>query len=250
MSRAKEMRERVEELRRHFHSFDFGDGIRTKPNHVFRRFRRRLNILQIPADLTGKTVLDIGAWDGFFSMEFERRGAKRVLAVDAELWDAETGRAFDAFQLVLSHFKSKVIEHQRLDILELDLSKIGTFDLVFCAGVLYHLRHPLLALEKVRAVTAGTLMLETASLVPAIHERLPMMTFYPGDPHTEAMHSRGDFKWMLGSYPTEAWVKQALAAAGFDRQETIYRPSFKIVKKLQALVTNRPSRGRLIIHAS
>jgi hypothetical protein len=57
-----DFRTRFEELRGHFHSpFDFGHGMRTRPLHVQRRFDRRLRLLQIPADLSGKTVLDIGA---------------------------------------------------------------------------------------------------------------------------------------------------------------------------------------------
>jgi tRNA (mo5U34)-methyltransferase len=84
---------RAAELRDHFHSpFDF-DGFNTKPPHVQRRFQRRLRLLPIPADLSGKTVLDVGAWDGFFSFEFERRCAKRVLAIDA--WG---GRGLDVFE--------------------------------------------------------------------------------------------------------------------------------------------------------
>src|SRR5439155_11676932 len=113
----------------------------TKPRHVERRFRRRLRLQRVPQDLTGKTVLDIGAWDGFFSFEFERRGAKRVLAIDTFAWDPRPGgfpRGFEAFKLAHEHFNSKV-EHQRLDVCELDPARVGTFDLVFCAGVLYHM---------------------------------------------------------------------------------------------------------------
>jgi hypothetical protein len=62
--------ERVCELRPKFYSpFDFGGGVVTKPWYVKRRFKRRLSLLDLP-DLTGKTVLDIGAWDGYFSFEF------------------------------------------------------------------------------------------------------------------------------------------------------------------------------------
>jgi tRNA (mo5U34)-methyltransferase len=244
------LREQIEELRGHFYSpFDFGDGIKTKPWHVARRFDRRLKLLQIPDDLTGKTVLDIGTWDGYFAFEFERRGAKRVLAIDSFLWDPDIGRAFEAFMLARSHFNSNV-EHLKLDIMELDPDRIGTFDYVFCAGVLYHLRHPLLALEKVRSVTAGTLILETASLLPAVHESAPLISFYPGDTGTVEVAANGQPIWRRGGYPTEKWVLQALAAAGFSNQQTIYRPSFKVLKKLQALFTNKPALGRLIVHAS
>ncbi len=77
-----ELQARIRALLPYFYSpFDFG-GMVTRPPRVHRRFRRRLRLLRIPADLTGKTVLDIGAYDGFFSFEFERRGAARVLAID------------------------------------------------------------------------------------------------------------------------------------------------------------------------
>src|SRR5262245_53605468 len=115
-----DLRGRVDDLktRQLFHSpIEFGDGLRTQPWHVQRRFRRRLQLLQIPEDLTGKTVLDIGAWDGFFSFEFERRGAKRVLAIDTYAWDKG---GLDCFLLARAHFNSKV-DYQRLDVH--DLSK-------------------------------------------------------------------------------------------------------------------------------
>src|SRR5580698_8038270 len=113
------LQQRVRELRHKFHSpFDFGDGVVTKPWHVQRRFARRLRLLQLP-DVTGKTVLDIGAWDGYFSFEFERRGAKRVLAVD--VW---ADGALEAFLFAKEHFKSKV-EHCYLDAHELSPDLIG-----------------------------------------------------------------------------------------------------------------------------
>src|SRR5437016_1517572 len=164
---------RFDALKGHFHSpFDFGHGLVTRPRHVQRRFRRRLELLQIPQDLTGKTVLDIGAWDGYFSFEFERRGAKRVLAIDSYSWDPRPEgypRGLDCFLLAREFFNSKV-EHRRLDVHELSPEAIGTFDLVFCAGVLYHMRHPLLGLEKIRSVTERQLILETHQLIPAFHE--------------------------------------------------------------------------------
>jgi tRNA (mo5U34)-methyltransferase len=234
------LRRRVKELSGEFHSpVDFGNGIVAKGPRVQRRFARRLRLLKIPQDLTGKTVLDIGAWDGYFTFEFERRGAKRVLAVDRYAWE---NRGLECFLLARERFKSKV-EYRMMDVHDLDPAEIGTFDLVFCAGVLYHLRHPLLGLERIRSVTAGTLILETASLVPAVHESTPLMTFFPGDAEAPS------FKWHHGGFPTEAWLAHALQAVGFARHEIVYRPSFKILKKLAALATNRVQTGRLIAHA-
>jgi tRNA (mo5U34)-methyltransferase len=243
----EDFRRRVEDLRYHFHSpFDFGPGLQTKPVLVRRRFNRRLRLLQIPQDLTGKTVLDIGAWDGYFSFEFERRGAKRVLAIDSYAWDPRPGgfpRGLECFLLAREFLDSKV-EHRRLDVHDLSADLVGRFDLVFCAGVLYHLRNPLLALEKIRSVTAGQLILETNQLILGVHERMPLINFFPGD---EEAQDRD--KWRHAGFATRAWVAAALTSAGFARHEFIYTPSFRWAKKLAAVVTNTPRHGRLIAHA-
>src|SRR3954471_14482364 len=78
-----QIRARVAELQWH-HSIDLGHGITTPGQD---RSERKLARLQIPASLKGKTVLDVGAWDGFFSFEAERRGASRVLATDSYSWN-------------------------------------------------------------------------------------------------------------------------------------------------------------------
>ena len=219
--------------------FDFGgDGKNTKPWHVQRRFRRRMRLVQIPEDLTGKTVLDMGSWDGFWAFECERRGAKRVLAIDN--WVSE--RHYRTFLYARDRLGSK-IDHLRMDAHEVSPETTGKFDLVLCFGLLYHLRHPLLALEKIRSVTLDRLILETNSLIPAVHEQIPMITFFPGDETSSSLfHYEGGF-------PTRAWLASALHSAGFARYEFIYSPSFRYLKKLRALITNTPGHGRLIAHA-
>jgi len=231
------LKRKVDALQGEFHSpIDFGNGIVTKPWHVQRRFSRRLRLMNIPTDLSGKTILDIGAWDGFFAFEFERRGAKRVLATD--VWN---GRGLECFLLARDHFKSNV-EYLKLDAHDISVEKLGTFDFVFCAGLLYHLRHPLLVLQKIRTVTTERLIIETNSLIPAVHESTPMITFFPGDDFdTHGRHP--------GTFPTQAWLDDALHLAGFARREVVYKPSWKFVKKLQAFATNTPQKGRLIMHA-
>src|SRR5262245_51325353 len=128
-----------------WHKIDLGHGIVTPgPDPT----PARLPELQIPHDLTGLSVLDIGAWDGFFSFEAERRGARRVLATDSFCWGQGGWGTKAAFELARRALGSRV---EDLDIDPLDLSpdRLGTFDLVLFIGVLYHMRHPLLALERV-----------------------------------------------------------------------------------------------------
>lgn len=110
----------------------------------------------VPQDLTGKRVLDIGAWNGCFSFEAERRGAT-VLAIGPEM-PAATG-----FDKIRTYLKSKV-EYQLGTIYHLDPDTIGTFDVILCFGVIYHLRHVLLAFDMMRRVCRDKLYVETASL--------------------------------------------------------------------------------------
>jgi len=222
------------------HPLNLG-GIETRPQwHVRRRFERRLKFLQIPADLRGKTVLDIGAWDGFFSFECERRGAKRVLAIDTFAWD-NYGK--DGFLLAHEMLNSKV-EHQRCAAEEIDAGTLGTFDLVLFLGVFYHLRSPISVLERLRGVTAGTLICETHALVPAVHEKYPLVSFFPGD------GLEAGLPYEFCSLPTLEALKQMLRAAGFVNVDVKHTPSMRWLKKVKATLTTRPQSGRAIVHAS
>jgi hypothetical protein len=124
---------------------------------------------------------------------------------------------------------------------------VGEFDLVFCAGVLYHLENPLLDLKRIRSVTREQLILETDSLIPAVHESYPLITLFAGDAGERDIADK--LKFPMAGLPTKAWVRSALVMAGFDRHKVVCTPSSRWLKKLAALVTNRPQHGRLIVHA-
>jgi tRNA (mo5U34)-methyltransferase len=108
----------------------------------------------LPEDLTGKRVLDVGAWNGGFSFECERRGASEVIALSLE--DPETS-GFNRLKAVLGSNVSYALG----SVYNLDPQSLGQFDIVLFLGVLYHLRYPLLAADKLRAVTRGELLIET-----------------------------------------------------------------------------------------
>lgn len=237
---AKQLKNELKKFGGPWHSpIDLGHGVITNDRRsTQRRFARRLRLQQIPDDLTNKTVLDIGAWDGFFSFEFERRGAK-VLSID--IWDEV---ALARFLFAREKLNSKV-EYKRIDVHDLDPDVIGKFDIVFCAGVLYHLRNPLQALERIRSVTKELLILETVTMVPFTHESFPMIGFFPGD--QEAIASGRD--WGICAAPTISWSKEALASAGFTKVEVKHTPSMRWWHKFMALLTNSPRGGRGIFHA-
>lgn len=157
-----------------YHSIELRPGIIT-PGQAGER--NVLSLLGLPADLTGMTVLDIGCWDGFFSFECEKRGAARVVATD--IWET-TGRG--AFDFARGELDSRV-EPLQADVYDLpDALKGERFDLVLFLGVLYHLRHPFLGIEKVAQATApgGRVIMETAVDADSLLDR-PLMAFYPGD---------------------------------------------------------------------
>jgi tRNA (mo5U34)-methyltransferase len=148
-----EIRRRVRELGQWFHNLDLL-GVRTAPNHFLGdypavKWQRFASVL--PAYLTNKTVLDLGCNAGFYSLEMKRRGAARVLGVD-----------FDEHYLAQAKFAAETlgleIEFRKLSVY--DVAQIGeTFDIVLFLGVLYHLRHPLLALDLIHEHVARDLFL-------------------------------------------------------------------------------------------
>ncbi len=147
-----ELEARVRALDPWFHDLDL-DGVRTAPHHFLGDYPGvvwRALAPALPADLTGKTVLDIGCNAGFFSIELKRRGAARVVGVD-----------FDPRYLAQARLAAEVsgvdVELRQLSVY--DVASLGErFDVVLFMGVLYHLRHPLLALDLVRAHVAKDLV--------------------------------------------------------------------------------------------
>jgi tRNA (mo5U34)-methyltransferase len=98
------------------------------------------------------------------------------VTTDSFAWNGDGWGTKEGFLLAREELGS-CVEDIDLDVMELEPSIVGAFDLVLFLGVLYHLRHPLLALERVAAVTAKQLILETH--VDLTWSRRPAMAFYP-----------------------------------------------------------------------
>ena len=147
------LRARVEELGPWFHNIEIAPGVFTAPGHFLGDYpmvKWRTFADAVPADLTGKSVLDIGCNAGFYAVEMKRRGAARVLGIDEDERYLAQGR-------FVAEAMGAEIEFRKLSVYE-----VGTlgerFDVVLFMGVLYHLRHPLLALDLIHAHVAGDLM--------------------------------------------------------------------------------------------
>ncbi len=104
----------------------------------------------LPADLGGKSVLDIGCNAGFYSLEMKRRGAARVVGIDSD-------PRYLAQARLAAEVTGAAIDFRELSVY--DVGALGErFDVVLFLGVLYHLRHPLLALDLIREHVAGDML--------------------------------------------------------------------------------------------
>ncbi len=153
MSADQQLRERINRIRWH-HSFEVVPGIMTLGNYKPDGLWKRLRI----GDLRGKRLLDVGARDGFFSLKAIDAGAD-VVAVDVERADIM------GFALTME-LNGRKPEFVQASLYDLPARRLGSFEIIFCLGVLYHIPDPHLAIRILRALIAagGKLYLESTNL--------------------------------------------------------------------------------------
>lgn len=150
-----ELHQRIQDLGEWFHNINL-KGVQTAPEHFlgdYPNVKWKALAPELPQDLAGATILDVGCNGGFYSLEMKRRGAERVLAVDVD--DRYLAQArFAADTLGLE------IEFLKLSVYDID-SIPDQYDYVFFMGVFYHLRYPLFALDKVIKKVRHRLIFQT-----------------------------------------------------------------------------------------
>jgi len=221
---AADLQRRVKELGPWFHDLDLGQGVRTAPDHPLGDFLGQMWSQirdHLPEDLTGRTVLDVGCNAGFYAQQLSRRGA-RVMGIDHNAGYLEQAR----FAAAVTGLE---IEFRQLEAY--DVEQLGErYDYVLFMGVFYHLRHPLLALDRIARVVGDRLIFQSmirgvpgAMAVPEDapigeramfeHPRYPAMYFieqrYAGDPTN----------WWV---PNETGMEAMLRSAGL--RITAHRP--------------------------
>ena len=235
----------VDEITHWHHSIDLGDGVVTPggktPYHIY----DELNRLRLP-DMRGKSVIDIGAWDGYYTFHAEHFGATRVVALDHYAWSIDFEKAsaytktqyearrpirafhtlpgiwdpvglpgkrgFDlAYRLRSSHAQVVVD-----DFMTTDLDALGTFDIVLFLGVIYHLEEPLRALRRLRALTAGVAVIETEALLLPGRSDQPLWRFVQGD----ELNADPSIFWV----PTAEGLRAMCLAAGFGTVDIVSGP--------------------------
>jgi tRNA (mo5U34)-methyltransferase len=260
-----------------WHSIDLGQGVVTPGFKTPAIIARELQSLRLPP-LGGKTVLDIGAYDGYYSFAAERLGARRVVALDHFVWaldlpkaiaywreckdrnivplpPEETAmwqpqrlpgkRAFDTARAALNSKVEVVVE----DFTTMDLAPLGAFDVTLYMGVLYHMKDPLGSLTRVARVTRELAVIETHAVVIPGYEHLELSEFY------SSSQLNGDSTNWWG--PNLRALQGMCLAAGFSRVDVVAgRMSGTASQRLRqagsaamSLIKRRPYYFRAVLHA-
>jgi tRNA (mo5U34)-methyltransferase len=214
-----QIRRRVTELGQWFHNLDLG-GVKTAPDHFlgdYPEVKWQRFASSIPDDLTGKSVLDVGCNAGFYSIQMKRRGADRVVGIDT-----------DEKYLDQARFAAKV-SGAEIEFHKLSVYRVGElrekFDLVLFMGVLYHLRHPLLALELLHEHVVNDLLVAQSMLRGSSEsiEVPPDFTFWQSELFEDEAFPRMYFiEKRYANDPTNWWIpnracfEAMLRSAGFE----------------------------------
>lgn len=215
----QQVRARVEALRPWFHNMDL-KGVQTAPDHFLydypaNKFSHFAHV--VPEDLRGRSVLDIGCNAGFYALEMKRRGADRVLGIDFD------DRYLDQARLA-AEVEGADVEFRKLSVY--DLAALGErFDVVIFMGVLYHLRHPLLALDLIHEHVADDLLLFQSMQrgSGAVHPTAADYDFaevehfdHPGYPKLHFIEHQYAHDWTNWWAPNAACSAAMLRSAGFQ----------------------------------
>jgi tRNA (mo5U34)-methyltransferase len=235
----------VDAISQWHHSIHLGDGVVTPGGKTPGHHHDDLCRLQLPA-LANRSVLDIGAWDGYYTFMAEGAGASRVVALDHYAWSIDyqkaaeyttrqrvTGQPIRAFHTVPELWDpvglpgkcgfdlARRLLNSRADVvvddfMTMDLAALGTFDVVLFLGVIYHLQEPLRALQRVRQVTHGFAAIETEAVLLPGRPGRPLWQFVDA-----AQLNHDPSIWWV---PTIEGLRAMCLAAGFSRVEVTAGP--------------------------
>jgi tRNA (mo5U34)-methyltransferase len=250
-----------------FHTIDLGDGLVTKGDSPSSQI-----IAAAMPDVAGKSVLDIGAWDGKYSYEAERAGASRVVALDHYVWRLDPGARQEYYDQceregilpdpdmvdngflvtdglpgrggfdLLHEYLDSSVEPMVDDFTTMDLDALGTFDVVFYFGVLYHMVDPINSLKRVRKVAKEVAVIETAATYVHGYEDSSLVEFYAGD----ELHS--DYgNWFA---PNAVALRGMCRAAGFRQVEIKATTPLPLLPRFKLRgQRHHPINCRMVAHA-
>jgi len=225
-----------------FHRIDLGGGIFTKTESVMGEPvdhpRESWEIIRqcLPADLAGKSVLDVGCNGGFYCVEAKRRGAGRVLGVDGQ-------RQHVRQALFVRKVLGLGLEFRRFSVYDLQPATVGVFDITLALGLVYHLKHLVLALERLYEVTNELLIIETAIIPPEqtppsfvqalgeIRQTLHPLVYAENPPEAKEQV----YNWFL---PSPGALRALLLNTGFEEVRV-----FSVIRDRAVLVCRKRATG-------
>ena len=248
-----------------FHSIDVGNGVVTPGQKSSKLLELELSRLKLPS-LHGKSILDVGAWDGYFSFECEKLGARRICALDHYVWcmdlyqqqkyyqnclnnnstpipyenlpanwkphDMPGKSGFDSAHLLL---KSNV-EQKVLNFMSCDIVEIGCFDIVLFLGVLYHLKNPFESIKRIAMISHELAIIETAAIIIEGSEDKALFEFY----------GKNEFIGDVGNWwaPNKKALIDMCLASGFKTADVV-----NIIPHIESDGNPSTSICRIILHA-
>ncbi len=247
---------RVDSVPVWWHSIDVGQGVVTTGFKTPAVLKRELESLHLP-DLRGKTVLDINTWDGFYAFEAEKRGAASVTALDFYVWAMDLKEHFRYWREcqatgakpkvyhTMPYFKpeempgkigfdtARELRESRVktvvaDFMETDLEALGSFDVTFFLGTLYHMENPLESVRRLSAVTRELAIIETEAVeIPGNGGRALCEFFEGGELNNDSSN------WWA---PNAKALAGLCRAAGFRRVDIVVGPPVWARSRLLAAV--------------
>ena len=160
-----------------FHSIDFGNGVVSRGMKSHAALEQETTAYFQGLDLTGRSLLDVGAWNGAVSFAAKRRGAGRLVATDKHTWAHPRYRGRETFELGRS-LLGLDIEAVEIDVPDLSPERVGTFEIVLFLGVFYHLFDAPTLTKRVSELATDLLILETHQ--DALELGRPGMIYYSG----------------------------------------------------------------------
>jgi SAM-dependent methyltransferase len=185
-----------------YQSIPLGDGTSTA-GETGASERDKIAMMDLPADLSGKSVLDIGCSEGFYSFEFESRGAARILAIDNHP---------DACRKagLLHQLRASKVEFRKTDFFQLDSAEIGRHDIVLFLSVFHHLRHPLLAIDRLFDLTEEVTFIEYVEAMPESAEEISLL-----------LRRRSKKAGRYQMLPTRSYMLELLDRAGYSQIDVL-----------------------------
>lgn len=261
--RQRKLEEMVRSVPLWWHSIDLGNGVVTPGQKSPTDHEAELQALGLTKlDLGGKSVIDIGGWDGYYAFYAERQEASRVAVLDHYTWaldipgimeywrtckeentvpdayhttkhwhpDTLPGKAgFDVAKKALN----SSVEEMVLDLMDCDLKQVGTWDISLYIGVLYHMQDPLRALKRLATITKELAVVETEAIVIPGYEHEAMWRFFPSNELNNDVSN-----WWA---PNLKALEGALLAAGFREVEVTTGPPTQLLEEIEGIHHYRAS---------